>query len=102
MRRRLFNFAVAVSLLLCAVTLAWWVRSRWVSDTVGRVGAAKVVVVDSTAGTLLLTVTRADPENEEPGPRPYYVWNRENVETWRGGIVSEGKVVRFGASVRRS
>src|SRR5262245_27997460 len=29
----LFNFAAAVSLVLCVVTPALWVRSYWVSDT---------------------------------------------------------------------
>ncbi len=31
-RRHLFTFASAVSLLLCATTLALWVRSYWVDD----------------------------------------------------------------------
>jgi hypothetical protein len=100
-RRRLFNLAAAVSLLLCVVSAAWWIRSYWVCDTVGRVGEAKVVVVTSAGGTLYLSVTRADPENEEPGPRPYYGWHTGPARLF-GGLHSEGKLVRFAAEVRRS
>ncbi|MEA2735244.1 MAG: hypothetical protein QOE14_1695 [Humisphaera sp.] len=102
MRRKLFNVAAAVSLVLCAATLAWWVRSCWVSETIGRVGEVNVVVLDSVSGTLCLGVTRADPENEEPGPRPYYVWHTAPARTSSPGIVSGGTLVRFGARVRMS
>jgi hypothetical protein len=102
MRRKLLNFAAAVSLVLCVVTVAWWVRSYRLSDTIGRVGEARVVVANSVAGTLLVTVGGADPENEEPGPRPYYVWHQSPVGTSTGGIMSKGKLVRFGARMRSS
>jgi hypothetical protein len=100
MQQKLFTFAAAVSLVLCATTAAWWVRSHWVFETIGRVGESKAVVVNSGGGTLLLTVSRADPENEEPGPRPYYVWHRSPVGRSASGIMDGGKLVRFGADVR--
>jgi hypothetical protein len=36
MRRRLFTILSALSMLLCVTTGAWWVRSFYVSDTIGR------------------------------------------------------------------
>lgn len=36
MIRRLFTVASAISLLLCAVTAMFWVRSYWVGDAIGR------------------------------------------------------------------
>ena len=35
MKRRLFNLAAALSLLLCAAMVVLWVRSYWVSDMFG-------------------------------------------------------------------
>ena len=35
MRRRLFAFSSATSLLLCIAVCVLWVRSRWDFDTVG-------------------------------------------------------------------
>src|SRR5690349_18065632 len=32
MRRRLFNLAAAVSMVLCVATAALWVRSYWIED----------------------------------------------------------------------
>ena len=89
MRRKLFNFAAAVSLVLCVVTAAWWVRSYWVSETIGRVGESEVIVVVSGGGALVLSVTKADPENEEPWPRPYYAWHRSAAGGSPGGLVVE-------------
>jgi hypothetical protein len=93
MQRKLSNFAAAVSLVLCVATSAWWVRSRWVSEIIGRVGESKVVVVDSRGGSLDLSVTRADPENEKPGPRPYYVWHTHATNGSSGGVMLGGKSV---------
>jgi hypothetical protein len=101
MRRKLFNLAAAVSLVLCAGAVAWWVRSHWVSETIGRVGERRVVVLNSGGGSLVLSLSGADPENEDPGPRPYYVWHR-SAARGPAGIIDKGKVVRFGAEVRVS
>jgi hypothetical protein len=98
MRRKLFIFAAVVSLVLCVVTAAWWARSCWVFDNICRVGENKVVGVASGKGLLLLSVTRADPDNEDPGPRPYYVWHRDPVQRWLGVKVG-GKFVRFAVTV---
>jgi hypothetical protein len=37
-RRRLFNFAVVVSTVLCVATVALWVRSYWTTDAIEQVG----------------------------------------------------------------
>jgi hypothetical protein len=98
LKRRLFNLAAAVSLVLCVATVVFGVRSYWISDAVGRVGQVKVICIDSLVGSLHLGVTGADPENENPGPRPYYFYNTDNC---RGslGVVSGGKVVRFAGRI---
>jgi hypothetical protein len=98
LKRRLFNLAAAVSMALCVATAVLWVRSYSISDTVGRVGQVKVMCIDSLVGSLNLAVTGADPENEEPGPRPYYFYNRGNC---RGslGVWAGGKRVRFGGRI---
>lgn len=101
MKRRLLNVLTVLSLLLLVAVPAWWARSHWVSETIGRVGESKVVVLRSGGGSLVLTVSGADPENEEPGPRPYYVWHR-SAAMGPAAILDKGKVVRFGADIRLS
>ena len=99
MRRRLLNFLTLLSLMLCVAAVACWVRSHWVSEMIARVGDSRVFVVNSGSGLLLFSLTPADPENEEPGPRPYYVWHR-SAATGPPGIIDKGEVVRLGARVR--
>jgi hypothetical protein len=85
-----------LSLLLCVATVVLWVRSYSVWESAGRVGRAKVIYVDSLPGALHLGVTPADPENEDPGPRPYYFYHRGVAAAGLGGILVGGKLIRFG------
>ena len=85
-----------MSLVLCAAMVALWVRSYRIQDQAGRVGEAKLSFIWSLPGSLFLSVSPADPENEEPGPRPYYFYNRGMRTT---GLMAGGKVVRFSARV---
>src|SRR5690606_32797047 len=91
-----------ISLVLCAATVVWWVRSYHVIDNIGRVGEVKVAVVHSVAGGLIFSVTPADLDNEEPGPRPYYVWHTAKTNRHAGGAIVEGKRVYFWVIARRS
>jgi hypothetical protein len=93
--RHAFTALSALSLLLCMAVFVLWVRSYSISDAAGRVGQAKVICINSLAGSLHLGVTLADPENEEPGPRPYYFYNR-SPSSGSLGVMSGGKAVRFG------
>ena len=54
MKRRLLNLLTAVSLLLCAATVALWVRSAEVSDMVGLTWGARSVWAKSRAGSVEL------------------------------------------------
>src|SRR5687767_4499892 len=102
MRRRLLNLLTAVSLLLCVAAVALWVRSYWVYEYAGRVGQVKVICIDNFVGSLHLGVTGADPENEIPGPRPYYFYHTGKTGGLPGGVMSGGKVVRFGGRITQS
>ena len=54
-KRRLFNLAAVVSLLLCVATLALWVRSYWRRDSVlvSLQGATETYVLESQKGIVL-------------------------------------------------
>jgi hypothetical protein len=68
MKRRLFNLAMAASLLLAALCLAGWVRSFWVADTVTYVRAdfdadayrGHVVALYCAAGGIMLVHNRSN------------------------------------------
>jgi hypothetical protein len=94
-RRRLLNVLTALSLVLCVATVVLCVRSYWILDATGRVGQVKVIWITSGVGSLHLGVTPADPENEEPGPRPYYFYNNGGFARGRSGVFSGGSPVRF-------
>jgi len=97
--RALTTLSLACLFLLMATGL-FWVRSYWISDTVGRVGQAKVVCFKSIVGSLSLGVTVACPDNESPGPRPYYFYNAGNCKGSRGWVSgSSGKVIRFAGHI---
>src|SRR3954468_22797401 len=50
MARRLFTLLSALSLLLCAATLALWVRSYWVGEAIYREGPSYRLAVLSSRG----------------------------------------------------
>ena len=54
MRRRLFTFFAALSLLLCVAVCGLWVRSYWHSDAVVAYGATKTHGVLSRRGVVYL------------------------------------------------
>lgn len=60
-RRRLFNFAAAVSLLLCLATVVLWVRSYWRLDDVSLRWHSDYFGITSTDGTLGLYLARSWP-----------------------------------------
>ena len=94
MRRNLFNVAAWVSLVLCLAITAVWVRSYWRADSIGRIGQARCPGIISMPGSLSFDITRADPGNERPGPRPYYYWVTSRA-TRQSGITVGDKRVRF-------
>jgi hypothetical protein len=63
-RRRLFNLAAAVSLVLCVGTVALWVRSYSVVDVVGRyilqpsTGLYSRVTLGSAGGSICCTIAK--------------------------------------------
>ena len=57
MKRRIFNLLFALSVLLCVATVALWVRSYWVADTLvytRRSGAPASVTLWSSSGYVTL------------------------------------------------
>ena len=50
MRRRLFNLAAAVSLVLCVAAAVLWIRSWYVGELLGRVGRSSVYVRSEGGG----------------------------------------------------
>jgi hypothetical protein len=80
LKRRLFNFATAVSLVLCAATTALWVRSHWVADGLSHQQAdatgGRDISVGSWRGKLfILSLGRDD---LWPGVRGWK-WNRQSA-----------------------
>jgi len=59
MRRRLFTFASAVSLVLCAATAALWVRGYWAWDEVAvRGSGGDLYSASASEGRVLLMVVK--------------------------------------------
>ena len=56
MRRKLFNLAAAVSLVLCLAMVALWIRSYWVSDLIMHYGPTQRSVL-SNSGSMHFIVT---------------------------------------------
>jgi hypothetical protein len=101
MKRRLLNLLTAPSVLLFLAVVVLWVRSYWVSDNAGRVGQTKVIVISSAVGSLDLGVTGADPENEQPGPRPYYFYNAGRFGR-SPGVIDARRLFRFDGRISKS
>jgi hypothetical protein len=101
MKRKLLNLLTALSLLLCVAIVVLWLRSYWVLDNLGRVGQTKVIAVRSAVGSLDLGVTGADPENEQPGPRPYYFYNAGRFGR-SSGVISAGTLFKFESRISKS
>ncbi len=58
MKRRLFNLAAAVSLVMCVAMTAMWVRSYWIGDDIGmNTPAGNRYFVRTGAGQLVVDVS---------------------------------------------
>ena len=60
MRRKLLSIAAAFSLLLCTATLALWVRSYWICDSLEWVSRHRTRFVACKGGRVLLQGKPAD------------------------------------------
>src|SRR5947209_7963875 len=58
--RRVLNTFTALSLLLCAATVALWARSHWISDRVHWANAGGWLAVNTAQGSLEIGFLRAD------------------------------------------
>ncbi len=54
MGRRLFTIVSAISLLLCLLTAALWVRSYWITEDVGWTTATGATAICSSAGSFMI------------------------------------------------
>jgi hypothetical protein len=115
-RRRLFNFAAAISLVLCAGTAALWVRSYWANDIVYR---DQLVPTDppveliemrtrvaSVHGMLVLSRSRATgsyPEQHEI-PLVGFHWLRQEPVDFDddGSVKSIPRMLGFGFQTHQS
>jgi hypothetical protein len=81
MRRQVFNFLAAASLLLCVGALALWVRSYRIVDKVGRFGPVKAVHASSFNGVLTVGLYGTFPEDTMGRSLPfsYYVRDRNGA-----------------------
>jgi hypothetical protein len=86
MKRRLFNLAVAVSLLLCIATVVLWVRSY------GK--------LDSVRNRDIINFTREDPLNWLLTRRGQAVFYRQAGKNWDETPLAELKWlgIRFGGT----
>ncbi len=66
MKRRLLNILSALSLLLCVGTVALWVRSYWVSDTLTSYSNLRLIGAGSVQGRLAFVTVYFD---KPPAPR---------------------------------
>jgi hypothetical protein len=77
LRRKLFNVAAAVSLLLCLATVALWVRSHWRSDSLHYSSALDANLAQTQDAFVSehgsLAYVRARDEHRSPPPRLTFV-----------------------------
>jgi hypothetical protein len=85
MRRKLFNLASAVTLLLCVSTMALWVRSYWFIDDAGWYGRARTPRVISRDGVLYFGLMGTSPQDNfrKPLPFSYYASDRNTTPSYR-------------------
>ena len=104
MKRRLFNLAAAVSLLLCVATLALWVRSYWHGDSLHRVSITQTEfsqqAISSHAGVMNVDLLRyPDARPELTGRRHSFwrIWASEpNVALASFDYSQNDSLLRFG------
>lgn len=74
MKRRLFNLAVLVSLLLCLACIFMWARSGYVDDSIGKYhGGGLQTILSSREGRLtLVLLNSASPSYYESQSSPWY------------------------------
>jgi hypothetical protein len=97
-RRRLFNLATAVSLVLCGTSIMFWVRSYWSPELLfRRAGGLVADMVASDTGRLFLL--HRTPTKTRPGP-----WERRvssapltlRQMNWEQAPASEYEFAHFG------
>ena len=95
MRRRLFNLAAAVSLLLCVATVALWVRSYWSANYVYYTVPGAARSLDSTSlgmmqrrGVVQLERWRnGDGARSGKGTDGRWTWGTQQVDSLAGEIL---------------
>ena len=105
MKRHLLNILTALSLLLCVVVVAIWVRSYWFADTL-RWSGGRVCSISSHNGLLVWNDFRPDPGSPAlPWWHSYrgrdggYAWNTLGGSLWNH--VGFGFAVGFTAGNNR-
>jgi hypothetical protein len=63
MRRKLVNFAAALSLVLCAATIALWVRSYRASDYLNWSSSSREISCVGEQGQVLIRITKIEKPN---------------------------------------
>jgi hypothetical protein len=94
MRRRLFNLAAVGSLVLCALTIAIWVRSYWRGDSIYRRDGDRYHSFVSEQGTLTSQQKRSSPDGAAAAPKPSGAWKYLGYEA--GGASASPVATRFG------
>src|SRR5687768_266151 len=92
MRRRLTNVAAAVSLALCALTVALWMRSHWRGD-VYRLDGDRNHAFVSEQGTLTCQSVRSSPA--AAASKPAGRWKYYSYEA--GGSSPSSVATKFGS-----
>jgi len=109
MKRRLFNLAAAVSLVLCVVLTTVRIRSGYTHDFFMRASHGRCITIDTDEDSLWILEYTGWPTEEPltwkhgsdplgfrelssglPGPHPYYLYlDKQNRVTWLGGEIVE-------------